>query len=164
MWNARLDESQARIKISGRNVNNLRCTDSVKFSRSVVSNSLWPCGLQHSRLPCPSPTPRACSTHVHRGGDAIQPSHPLSFPSPAFNISLHQGLFWWVHSGSQSIRASASVLPMNIQDRSPLGWTGWISLQSKGLSRVFCNTTVQRHQFFISRYENDTPLMAESKE
>ena len=83
-------------------------------------------------------------THVHLFEDAIQPSHPLSFPSPpALNLSQHQGLFQWVFtSGSQSIgvSASASLLPMNTQDWSPLGLTGWISLQSKGLSRVFSNT------------------------
>ena len=101
-------------------------------------------------------------THVHRVSDAIQPSHPLSsLSSPAPNPSQHQSfpmnqLFAW---GGQSIRvsASASVLPMNIQDWFPLEWTGWISLQSKGtteslgLSRVFSNTTVQRHQFFSTQ-------------
>ena len=92
-------------------------------------------------------------THVHWVGDAIQPSHPLWSPSPpAPNPSHHQGLFKWV-SPSQSIgvSASASVLLMNIQDWSPLGWTGWISLQSEGLSRVFSNTTVQKHQFFSTQ-------------
>ena len=90
-------------------------------------------------------------THAHRVGDAIQSSHPLlSRSPPAPNPSQHQGLFQWVNSwGGQSIgvSASASVLPMNIQDWS-LELTGWISLQSKGLSRVFSNTTVQKHQFF----------------
>ena len=92
-------------------------------------------------------------THVHRVGDAIQPSHPLSSPSPpAPNPSQHpSGSFpmsQLFSLGGQSIgvSASASVLPMNTQDWSPLGWTGWISLQSKGLSRVFYNTTVQKHQ------------------
>ena len=86
-------------------------------------------------------------THVHRVGDAIQPSHPLSSPSPpTFSLSQHQGLFKWVSSfasGGQStgVSASTSVLPMNTQDWSPLGWTRWISLKSKGLSRVFSNTT-----------------------
>ena len=85
--------------------------------------------------------------------DAIQPSHPLFSPSPpAPKPSWHQGLFQWVNSawGGQNIgvSATASVLPMNTQDWSPLGWTGWIFLQSKGLSRVFSNTTVQKHQFF----------------
>ena len=92
-------------------------------------------------------------THVHWVGDAIQPSYPLSFPSPpAFYLSQHQGLFKWVSSSyprGQSIGASASVLPMNIQDWFPLGWTGWISLQSKGFSTVFSNNTVQKYQFFV---------------
>ena len=92
-------------------------------------------------------------THVHRVGDAIQPSHPLSSPSPsAPNPSQHQGLFQSqiFASGGQSIgvSASTSVLPVNSQDWSALGWTGWISLQSKGLSRVFSSTTFQKHQFF----------------
>ena len=110
-------------------------------------------GLQHARPPCPSPTPGTYwNSHVHCTRDAIQPSHLISSPSPpTFNLSQHQGLFQWVSkSGGQSIgvSASASVLPMNIQDWSPLGWTGWISLLSKRLSRVFCNTTVQKYQFF----------------
>ena len=98
-------------------------------------------------LPVHHQLPESTQTHVHRVGDAIQPSHPLSSPSPpALNLSQHQGLLKWVSSsasGGKSIRisASASVLPMNTQDWSPLGWTGWI-LQSKGLSRVFSNTTV----------------------
>ena len=104
-------------------------------------------------------------THVHRVGDAIQPSHPLSSPSPpAPNTSQHQSLFQWVNSlhtwGGQStgVSASASVLPMNTQDWSPLGWTGWISLQSKGLSRVFSNTTVQKHQFFTLSFLHSPTL------
>ena len=93
-------------------------------------------------------------TYVHWVGDAIQPSHSLLSPSPpAFNLSQHQGLFQWVSSLHQvakvlGVSASASVLPMNVQDWSPLGWTGLISLQSKGLSKVFFNTTVKKHQFF----------------
>ena len=90
-------------------------------------------------------------THVHWAGDAIQPSHPLSSPSPpAFNLSQNQGLLQWISSsGGQStgVSASASVLPMNTQDWFSLGWTGWMSLQSKELSRVFSNTTVEKHQF-----------------
>ena len=85
--------------------------------------------------------------------DTIQPSHPLSSPSPpAFNLSQHHGLFRW--SGGQSIGASASpsVLPMNIQDWFPLGLACLISLQSRGLSRVFPNTTVQKHQFFYTAF------------
>ena len=96
-------------------------------------------------------------THVHWLSDAIQPSHPLLSPSPpTLNLSQLQGLFQWVSSLHQmakvlGISALASVLPMNIQDWFPLGWTGWISLQSKGLSRVFSNTTVQKHQFFSAQ-------------
>ena len=130
-------------------------TLSVQFSRSVVSDSLPPHGLQHSRPTCPSPTPRAYSnSFVLWVGDAIQPSHPVSSPSPALKLSQHQGLFKWVSSLHQMARVlawcvwRASVLPMHTQDWSPLGWTGWISLQSKGLSRIFSNTTVQKHQFF----------------
>ena len=97
-------------------------------------------------------------THVHRVGDAIQPSHPLSSPSPpAPNPSQHQGLFQWVNSSHEM----AKVLEFQPQHQSfqwtlrtetrMLGWTGWISLQSKGLSRVFSNTTVQKHQFFSAQ-------------
>ena len=98
--------------------------------------------------------PEFTQTHVHRVSDAIQPSCPLSFPSPSvLNLSQNQGLFKWVSSstsGDQSIgvSASTSVLPMNIQGWFPLGLTGLISLKSKGLSRVFSNTTVQKHWFF----------------
>ena len=92
-------------------------------------------------------------THVPWVSDAIQPSHPLPSPSPPlFNVSQPQNLLMsqFFVSGGQIIGVSAlaSVLPMNIQDWFPLGWTGWISLQSKGLSRVFSNTTVQKHQYF----------------
>ena len=110
---------------------------SVQFNLSIMSDSLQPHEPQHTTAPCPSPTPR-----VHCVHDAIQPSHPLS--SQMSQLSA---------SGGQSIgvSASTSVLPMNTQDRSPLGWTGWISFQSKGLSRVFSNTTVQKHQFFSAQ-------------
>ena len=124
----------------------------LQSSHSVMSDSLRTPGPQHSRLPCPSPTLRAYSTHVHWVGDTIQPSHPLlSASPPTFNLS--SGSFpvsQFFTSGGQSIgvSASASVLPMNIQDWFPLGWTRWISSQSQGLSRVFFNTTVQKHQFF----------------
>ena len=127
---------------------------SVQFSHSVVSNSLWPHELQHARPPCPSPTPRvhpnscASSWWCHPAiSFSVVPfsSCPQSLPaSGSFPMSQ---LFTW---GGQSIgvSASASVLPMNTQDWYPLGWTGWISLQSKGLSGAFSNTTVQKHQFF----------------
>ena len=127
---------------------------SVQFSCSVMSNSLRPHKLQHTRPPCPSPTPRVHSNSCpssrwcHQAiSTSVVPfsSCPQSLPaSGSFPMSQ---LFIW---GGQSIgvSASASVLPMNTQDWSPLGWTGWISLQSKGFSRVFFNTTVQKHQFF----------------
>ena len=117
-------------------------------------DSLRPHGLQHARLPCPSPTPRAYSNscpwsswcHLTISSSVVPFSSCLqSFPaSGSFPMSQ---LFTW---GGQrtGVSASASVLPMNIQDWSPLGRTGWISLQSKGLSRVFSNTTIQKHQFF----------------
>ena len=115
--------------------------------------------MNHSMpgLPVHHQLPDSTQTHVHWVGDVIQPSHPLSVPfsscpqsfptSGSFQISQ---LFT---SGSQNIgvSASTSVLPMNTQDWSPLEWTGWISLQSKGLSRVFSNTTVQKHQFFSAQ-------------
>ena len=127
---------------------------SVPFSCSVMYDSLWPHGLQHARPPCPSPTPRVYSNscplsrwcHPTISSSVIPFSSYLqSFPA-AGSFQMSQ----FFVSGGQSIgvSASASVLPMNIQDWSPLGWTGWISLQSRGLSRVFSNTTVQKHQFF----------------
>ena len=175
---------------------------SVQFSCSGVSDTSRPHEPQHARHPCPSPTPRVHPNPCPLTGDVIQPSHPLSSPSPPDLDSLqpHEpehtrppcpsptpGVYlnsrplsrWWhptisssvvpfsscsqsfptsgsfkmsqlFTSGGQSIGVSpsTSVLPMNTQDWSPLGWTGWISLQSKGLSRVFSNTTVQKHQFF----------------
>ena len=152
-----LDEAQAGIKIAGRNIDNLRYADqSVQFSHSVVSDSLQPCGLQHARLPCPSPMPRAYSNSC----PSSRWCHP-TISSSAVPFSCHQyfpesGSFpmsQFFTSGGQSIGVSASawVLPMNIRDWFPLGWTGWISLQSKGLSRIFSNTTVQKHQFFSAQ-------------
>jgi len=127
---------------------------SVQFSHSVMSDSLRPHETQHDRPPCPSPTPgvhpnpcplsRWCHPTI---SSSVVPfsSCPQSFPaSGSFQMSQ---LFATV-SQSIGVSASKSVLPMNTQDWSPLGWTGWISLQSKGLSRVFSNTTVQNHQFF----------------
>ena len=107
-------------------------------------------------LPVHHQLPEFTKTHVHRVSDAIQPSHPLSSPSPpAHNPSQHQGLFKWVNSSHEvakvGVSALASVLPMNTQDWSPLEWTGWISLQFKGLSRVFSNATVKKHQFFSAQ-------------
>ena len=126
------------------------------YQFSLVHQScptLWPMDCRMPGFPVHHQLPEHAQTHVHEVGDAIQTSYPLLSPSlPSFNLSQHQGLFQWVSSlhGGQSIGAlaSASVLPMNIQEWFPLGWTGWISVQSKGLSRVFSNTTVQKHQFF----------------
>ena len=136
--------------------------DSVQFSHPVVSDFLRTHGLQHARLPCPSPTPGAYSNSCPLSrwchptiSSSVVPfsSCPQSFPaSESFQMSQ---LFT---SGGQSIGASAStsVLPMNTQDCSPLGWTGWISLQSKGLSRVFSNTTVETHQFFCAQLSSQS--------
>ena len=127
---------------------------SVQFSHSVVSDSLQPHESQHTRPPCLSPTPRihpnpcslSCWCHPTISFSIVPYSScPQSFPaSGAFQMSHLSTL------GSQSIgvSASTSVPPMNTQDWSPLGWTGWLSLQSKGLSRVFSKITVQKHQFF----------------
>ena len=136
---------------------------SFQFSRSVVSDSLRPHESQHARPPCPLPTPRVhsdsrpSSQWCHPAiSSSVVPFTSCPQPLPASGSFQMSQLF---ASGGQSIgvSASASVLPMNIQDRFPLGWTGWISLQSKGLSRVFSNTTVQKHQFFgtqLSLYSN----------
>ena len=130
---------------------------SVQFSRSVMSDSLWPHELQHARHPCPSLYPEFAQSHVLWVSDAIQPSHPLSSSSPpAFNLCQHHGLFQWVSSSHQlakvlGVSVSASVLPVNIQGWFPLGWTGLISLQYKGLSTGFSRTTVQKHQFFSAQ-------------
>ena len=110
--------------------------------------------MNHSTpgLPAHLQLPEFTQIYVHWVSGAIQPSHPRSSPSPALNLSQHQGLFKWASYSHQVakvlVSASASVLPMNTQDWSPLEWTGWISLQSKGLTRVFSNTTVWKHQFF----------------
>ena len=149
----------------GKNTVEKKIFSSVQFSHPVVSDSLQPHGLQQTRSPCPSPTPWVYSNSCHWISDAIQPSHPLSSPSPpAFNLSQQQvfQMSQFFASGGQNIgvSASVSVLPMNIQDWFPLGWTGWISLQSKGLSRVFSNTTVQKHQFFSTQLWPDGLLSA----
>ena len=130
---------------------------SVQFSHSVVSNSLWPHGLQHAGPPCPSPTPWVYSNSC----PLSQWCHPTISSSdvPFFSrlqSCLASGSFLvsqFFTSGGQSIGvlASASVLPMNVQDWFPLGWTGWISLLSKGFSRVFSNTTVHKRQFFSTQ-------------
>ena len=135
---------------------------SVQFSRSVVSDSLRPHDLQHARSPCPSPTPRVHSNScpLSRWCHSAISSSVIPFSScpqslPASESFPMRQLFAW---GGQStgVSASASFLPKNTQDRSPLEWTGWISLQSKGLSRVFSNTTVQKHQFFNAQLSSQS--------
>ena len=127
---------------------------SVQFSLSVVSDSLQPHELQHTRPPCPSPSPevhpnpRPSSQWCHPAiSSSVVPfsSCPQSLPASG-SFPMSQLFAWGGHS--IGVSALASVLPMNTQDWSPLEWTGWISLQSVGLSRVFSNTTVEKHQFF----------------
>ena len=127
---------------------------SVQFSHSVVSHSVRPHRLQHTRPPCPSPTPRAYSDSC--------PSSRWCHPTISFSVvpfsscpqsfsvseSFQMRQFFTTNDQSMRVSASASVLPVNIQDWFPLGLTGWISLLSKWLLRVFSNTTVQKHQFF----------------
>ena len=127
---------------------------SVQFNHSVISDSLWPHGLQHARPPCPSPTPGVYSSSCSLSWWC----HPTisSFVTPfssclqPFSASGSFQMSQLFPSGGQRIgvKTSKSVPPMNTQDWFPLGWIGFISLQSKGLSRVFFNTTVQKHQFF----------------
>ena len=127
---------------------------SVQFSGSVVSDSLWPYGLQHTRLSCPSPTPRAywdscpSSRWCHPTiSSCVLPFsfHLLSCPASG---SFPMSQFFTSGGQNTGVSALASVLPMNIQDWLPLALTGLISLQSKGLSRIFSNTTVEKYQFF----------------
>ena len=122
-----------------------------------MSNSLQSHGLQHARLPCPSPSPRVCSNSCPLSrwyhpniSSTVAPFSSCLQSFPASGSFLMSQLFT---SGGQSIGVSASTsfLPMNIQDWSPLGWTVWISLKSKGLSRVFSSSTIQKHQFFVAR-------------
>ena len=163
-------QSRTRLKLhssSSRNVLGFLCSSVQLLSHVCL---FQPHGLQHIRLPVYHQLPELTQTHVHRVSDAIQPSHPLSFPSPpAFNLFQHQGLsnesvlhIRWPNIG---VSASASVLPMNIQDWFSLGWTGWISLQSKELSRVFSNPTAQKHlwhsAFFIVQLSH--PYMTTGK-
>ena len=126
----------------------------VQFSRSVMSASLRPHELQHARPPCPSPTPRvypnSCPSSQWYHPAISSSVVPFSSCLQSFPVTWSFQMSQLFTSGDQSIgvSASTSVLPVNTQDWYPLGWTGWISLQSKGLSRVFSNTTVEKHQFF----------------
>ena len=133
-----------------------------QFSCSVVSDSLWPHGLQHARLPCPSPTPGAYSKscpssrwcHPTSSSSVVPFSSCLqSFPASG---SVPMSQIFASGGRSNGVSASASVLLMNIEERSPSEWTGWISLQSKGLSRVFSNTTVQKHQLFSAQLSSQS--------
>ena len=135
---------------------------SVQSSHSVVSDSLWPHESQHARPPCPSPTPgvhpNSCpsSWWCHPAiSSSVIPFSSCPQSRPASGSFPMSQLFIW---GGQSIgvTALASVLPMNTQDWSPLGWTGWISLQPKGLSRVFSSITAQKHQFFHSQLSSQS--------
>ena len=135
---------------------------SVQFSHSVTSDSLQPHESQHSKPPCPSPTPRVYSNSCPSSrwchpaiSSSVSPfsSCPQSLPASGF-FPVSQLIT--LDGQSIGISASASVLPMNTQDWSPLGWTGWISLQSKGLSRVFSNTTVQKQQFFSAQLSSQS--------
>ena len=130
---------------------------SVQFSHSIVYNALWPHGLQLARFPCPSPTPGACSNSCRWSlwchptiSSSVIPFSSCLQPFPASG-SFPKSQFFT--PGGQSIvaSASASVLPMNIQDWFPWGWTDWISMQSKGLLRIFSTTTVQKQEFFSTQ-------------
>ena len=155
IWSSSCSWSHCLVKLTVIHYYSPRsiCLQSVQFSRLVVSDSLRPHRLQHARLPCPSPAPGACSNSCPSNplchptiSSSVVPvsSHPQSLPaSGSFQMSQ---LF--ASGGQIGVSASTSIFPMNTQEWSPLGWTGWISLQSKGLSRVFSNTKVQKHQFF----------------
>ena len=137
---------------------------SVQFSRSVVSDSLWSHELQHTRPPCPSPTPgvhlNPCPSsrwcHQAISSSVVSFSFcPQSFPASG---SLPMSQFFTSGGQSIGVSASTSILPMNINDWLSLEWIGWISLQSKGLSRVFSNTTIQKQEFFSAQL----PLQCDS--
>ena len=174
-WNIRSQNNQKKSKQKrslGQMVGIENQFSSVHFSHSVMSDFLWPHGLQHARLPCPSPTPGAYSNScplsrwcnpttscsVTRFSSCLQSSPASgSFPMSQFFTSSGQ---------SMKVSASASVLSVNMQDWLPLRLTGLISLQSKGLSRVFFNTTVQKHQFFgaqLSLQSNSQTYMTTGK-
>ena len=144
-----LVEEECELLSCSSNFNTPGTTSSVAQSCLTLCD---PMDCSMPGLPVHHQLPELAQTHVHRVGDAIQPSHPLSSLSLPFNLSQHQSfpMSQFFASGGQRTGASiwASVLPMNIQDWFPSGLTGLISLQSKGLSRDFSNTTVQKHQFF----------------
>ena len=138
------------------------------FSHSVVTKSLWPHGWQHARLPCPSPSPRVCSNSCSLGQwchPTISSSVvPLSSCLQSFPATGSFRMSWLFPSRGQSIGTSTSAsVPMNIQDWIPLGLTDLISLQSKGLPRIFSNTTAQKHQFFSVTVQLSHPYMTPGK-
>ena len=142
----------------------IRTRGTTQFSCSVVSDSLQSHELQHAWPPCLSPTPRVHSNSCPSSlwchpaiSSSVVPFSSLAQSLPASESFPMSQLFAW---GSQStgVSALASVLPKNTQDWSPLEWTGWISFQSRGLSRVFCNTTVQKHQFFNDSFIHSPTL------
>ena len=138
----------------------IRC--SVQFSRSIMSNSLQPHELEHTRPPCPSPTPGAhanpcpLSRWCHPTiSSSVVPFSPCSQSFPA-SVSFPMSQLFASGGQSIAVSASTSILPMNTQDWFPLGWTGWISSQSKGLSRVFSNTAIRKHQFFSAQLSSQS--------
>ena len=150
-WRIPWTEEHVRLQSTALRKNRI---SSVQFSCSIVSDSSRPHGLQHVRFPCPTPTPGVYSNSCPLSqwcyptiSSSVAPFSSRLQPFPALGSFSMSQLF---ASGGQStgVSASASVLPMSTQGWSPSGWTGWISLQFKGLSRVFSNTTVQKHQFF----------------
>ena len=125
----------------------------------VRSHSLRPHGLQHARPPCPLPTPRVYSNSCPLSWWCHSTISSFLLLSPSTSTasgSFQMNQFFTSSSQSIGVLASTSVLPMNTQDWSPLGWTGWTSLQCKGLSRVFSNTTVQKHQFFSTQLSSQS--------
>ena len=146
----------------GFKFSSVQLLSSVQFSCSVMSDSLRPHELQHARPPCPSPTPRVHSNsspsrqwrHPAISSSVVPSSFcPQSLP-PSRSFPMSQ--LFTSRGQSTGVSATVSVLPMNTQDWSPLGWTGWISLQSKGLSRVFSNIKVQKHQFFSAQLSSQS--------
>ena len=153
----KIKDDQFPIAYSWVTYQNQFIISSVQFRRSVVSDSLWPHESHHTRPPCPSPAPGVYSNPYPSSQwwnptipSSVTPfsSHLQSFPA---SESFQMSQFFPSDGQSAGVSASASLLPMNIQDWFPLGWTGWISLLSKGLSRVLSNTTVQKHQFFSAQ-------------
>ena len=130
---------------------------SIQFSHSVISDSLWPHELKHARPPCPSSTLEFTQTHLHQDGDAIQPSHPLLLPPipPSIRVFSNESTLRMMWPKYWSF--SFSIIPSKeIPGLISFRWTGWVPLQSKGLSRVFSNTTVQKHQFFSAQLSSQS--------